>query len=124
VKVDHGLRFSCLVPSARLELAQLSPLPPQDSVSTNFTTTAQHQKLYLKGLSHPLENPRFRGVPAGRPGTERTALIWVLKMALLVAQAPGRRAAPVPPPAQWPPEYQTWPQEQQALAQRQVLPAP
>ena len=30
----------CLVPSARLELAQLSPLPPQDSVSTNFTTTA------------------------------------------------------------------------------------
>ena len=29
-----------LVPSARLELAQLSPLPPQDSVSTNFTTTA------------------------------------------------------------------------------------
>jgi hypothetical protein len=32
--------FQSLVPSARLELAQLSPLPPQDSVSTNFTTTA------------------------------------------------------------------------------------
>ncbi|CAM2143094.1 protein of unknown function [Pararobbsia alpina] len=30
----------CLVPTARLELAQLSPLPPQDSVSTNFTTSA------------------------------------------------------------------------------------
>ncbi len=30
-----------MVPSARLELAQLSPLPPQDSVSTNFTTTAK-----------------------------------------------------------------------------------
>lgn len=29
-----------MVPSARLELAQLSPLPPQDSVSTNSTTTA------------------------------------------------------------------------------------
>jgi hypothetical protein len=29
-----------LVPTARLELAQLSPLPPQDSVSTNSTTTA------------------------------------------------------------------------------------
>ena len=29
------------MPSARLELAQLSPLPPQDSVSTNFTTTAR-----------------------------------------------------------------------------------
>src|SRR3954462_2017280 len=41
--VSAGLRagqLSCLVPSARLELAQLSPLPPQDSVSTNFTTTA------------------------------------------------------------------------------------
>src|SRR5205814_3118113 len=33
-------QLSCLVPSARLELAQLSPLPPQDSVSTNFTTSA------------------------------------------------------------------------------------
>src|SRR5450759_989903 len=30
-----------LVPTARLELAQLSPLPPQDSVSTNFTTSAR-----------------------------------------------------------------------------------
>ena len=29
-----------LVPTARLELARLSPLPPQDSVSTNFTTSA------------------------------------------------------------------------------------
>ena len=29
-----------LVPWARLELAQLAPLPPQDSVSTNFTTKA------------------------------------------------------------------------------------
>src|SRR5690606_36929740 len=29
-----------LVPTARLELAQLSPLPPQDSVSTNSTTSA------------------------------------------------------------------------------------
>ena len=32
------------MPSARLELAQLSPLPPQDSVSTNFTTTADLQR--------------------------------------------------------------------------------
>jgi hypothetical protein len=29
-----------LVPTVRLELTQLSPLPPQDSVSTNFTTSA------------------------------------------------------------------------------------
>mgnify|MGYP001310910556 CR=1 FL=1 len=26
----------------RLELIRLSPLPPQDSVSTNFTTSARH----------------------------------------------------------------------------------
>ena len=36
----HTFSVSVLVPSARHELAQLSPLPPQDSVSTNFTTTA------------------------------------------------------------------------------------
>jgi hypothetical protein len=41
------LYFSTLVPSARLELAQLSPLPPQDSVSTNFTTTASDFNLAL-----------------------------------------------------------------------------
>src|ERR1700744_4596876 len=34
------LALENLVPTARLELAQLSPLPPQDSVSTNFTTSA------------------------------------------------------------------------------------
>jgi hypothetical protein len=33
------------VPTARLELAQLSPLPPQDSVSTNFTTSAGGRNL-------------------------------------------------------------------------------
>lgn len=37
------LAFFLLVPTARLELAQLSPLPPQDSVSTNFTTSAKDQ---------------------------------------------------------------------------------
>ncbi len=41
---------SVLVPSARLELAQLSPLPPQDSVSTNFTTTAVNCS---DGMRHP-----------------------------------------------------------------------
>ena len=41
---------SVLVPSARLELAQLSPLPPQDSVSTNFTTTAV---VCSGGMRHP-----------------------------------------------------------------------
>jgi len=31
------------VPTARLELAQPKPLPPQDSVSTNFTTSAYYK---------------------------------------------------------------------------------
>src|SRR3954467_1724245 len=51
-------RIVVLVPSARLELAQLSPLPPQDSVSTNFTTTAVSQ------LSGWLEAPCGYGSPA------------------------------------------------------------
>jgi hypothetical protein len=37
-----------MVPTARLELAQLSPLPPQDSVSTNFTTSAALVFLLLR----------------------------------------------------------------------------
>ena len=40
-----------MVPSARLELAQLSPLPPQDSVSTNFTTTAISFLFCLKSMA-------------------------------------------------------------------------
>ena len=45
-----------LVPTARLELAQLSPLPPQDSVSTNFTTSAA------------LESAASAGMRIGSPG--------------------------------------------------------
>ena len=43
-----------MVPTVRLELTQLSPLPPQDSVSTNFTTSAlrallrEWRELYIK----------------------------------------------------------------------------
>jgi len=46
------------VPSARLELAQLSPLPPQDSVSTNFTTTADFAFLGLHEVSDFIEELR------------------------------------------------------------------
>ena len=41
-----------LVPTARLELAQLSPLPPQDSVSTNFTTSADVVLRYYSTVIH------------------------------------------------------------------------
>jgi hypothetical protein len=40
VEAENLSLNALLVPTARLELAQLSPLPPQDSVSTNFTTSA------------------------------------------------------------------------------------
>jgi hypothetical protein len=40
-----------LVPTARLELAQLSPLPPQDSVSTNSTTSAKFSKIRILPLT-------------------------------------------------------------------------
>ena len=46
-RLDYKNQIFYLVPSARLELAQLSPLPPQDSVSPNFTPTAV---IYLDGL--------------------------------------------------------------------------
>jgi hypothetical protein len=45
-----------LVPTARLELAQPKPLPPQDSVSTNFTTSAScktHQFYCIAQLVYP-----------------------------------------------------------------------
>jgi hypothetical protein len=36
--------FDLLVPTVRLELTRLSPPPPQDGVSTNFTTSAREKK--------------------------------------------------------------------------------
>src|SRR5438067_1364264 len=36
----HRVTLQSLVPTGRLELPRLTPLPPQDSVSTNFTTSA------------------------------------------------------------------------------------
>ncbi len=48
-----------LVRTARLELAQLSPLPPQDSVSTNFTTSAY---LWSKKHEETLQFFAFRTV--------------------------------------------------------------
>ena len=40
VPVPSASHCPSLVPTGRLELPRLSPLPPQDSVSTNFTTSA------------------------------------------------------------------------------------
>lgn len=53
------LRSSCLVPTARLELAQLSPLPPQDSVSTNFTTSAGGETILPGAGFQALRNACF-----------------------------------------------------------------
>jgi hypothetical protein len=64
-------RLSNLVPTARLELAQLSPLPPQDSVSTNSTTTAlfftvcKHEEWRLQtALNFSPKNAPNQGEPA------------------------------------------------------------
>ena len=61
-RLDYKNQIFYLVPSARLELAQLSPLPPQDSVSTNFTTTADVACLdgmrNREGFGFP-NNPEF-----------------------------------------------------------------
>ena len=49
-------KLQFLVPTARLELAQPKPLPPQDSVSTNFTTSAScktRQFYCIAPLCHP-----------------------------------------------------------------------
>src|SRR5262245_18134427 len=40
VRSTRAGRRSLLVPTGRLELPRVTPLPPQDSVSTNFTTSA------------------------------------------------------------------------------------
>ena len=56
-----------MVPSARLELAQLSPLPPQDSVSTNFTTTAWGLHLGNVRDWHPNAAREFNAKRAGFP---------------------------------------------------------
>jgi hypothetical protein len=58
-----GASIEVLVPTARLELAQLSPLPPQDSVSTNSTTSARRhcdpQTTRFAGQSRSPDSPEF-----------------------------------------------------------------
>src|SRR6187402_3195435 len=69
--IGHALlmpdtRYLRMVPTGRLELPRLAPLPPQDSVSTNFTTSALLSLAYF-GTSAGLAAPAGVGVPAG-PG--------------------------------------------------------
>jgi hypothetical protein len=66
-----ALRLLFLVPSARLELAQLSPLPPQDSVSTNFTTTAVTKKSFCRSLRNVLLRRCWRCRRSRCPGCWR-----------------------------------------------------
>src|SRR5690606_919977 len=78
--VSETTVIQVLVPTARLELAQLSPLPPQDSVSTNSTTSAVKSII----LAHIFSNRQAQGrlswpFPVRRPGH------WILLGAL---QAP------------------------------------
>ena len=45
-----------MVPMAGVEPARLTPLPPQDSVSTNSTTSAKSINLLVRQQAHPLEH--------------------------------------------------------------------
>ncbi len=42
---QHASPRACVVPMAGLEPARLAPLPPQDSVSTNSTTSAGYSDI-------------------------------------------------------------------------------
>ena len=70
-----------LVPSARLELAQLSPLPPQDSVSTNFTTTAIHGPYDLSRNRKASTISEYRTSDCGRGHRRRSALLRLCRFA-------------------------------------------
>ena len=51
---------SILVPTGRLELPRLSPLPPQDSVSTNFTTSAFQESEFRGQMTVASASPSRR----------------------------------------------------------------
>src|SRR3990172_2783191 len=46
-----------MVPTGRLELPRLSPLPPQGSVYTNFTTSAEYCRAEIIPEAEPYESP-------------------------------------------------------------------
>src|SRR5690606_7588356 len=84
MSTDMAGRHVCLrlVPTARLELAQLSPLPPQDSVSTNSTTSAgkdQNNSIYFSAYSsgacnfQPVFTVEIRGAALRPPRNEVSA---------------------------------------------------
>jgi hypothetical protein len=88
-----------LVPTARLELAQLSPLPPQDSVSTNFTTSALTAiRELVTAFRSPAtaatsRRPPFRG-QRSRPATSRPSE-WASVPVRPFGSATASRFAPV-----------------------------
>lgn len=61
--IDNQLRFSFPVPRTRLELARTKrSLPPQSSVSTNFTTWATHDRNLHFGstnIGHYFQTAKF-----------------------------------------------------------------
>gem|GEM_PF-4031238 len=72
LRSTHIRTTNILVPMSRLELLRLSPLPPQDSVSTNFTTSAIHYlNMHYLGISFDLEPSS--GIAAG--GTEIDSVV-------------------------------------------------
>ena len=71
-----------LVPTVRLELTRVSPLPPQDSVSTNSTTSASNGARILSGRTEngrPVR--RFTPIYLLRDGWRRLVRRWRLNIA-------------------------------------------
>ena len=72
---DMKVHFSQMVPKAGLEPARLTPLPPQDSVSTNSTTSANFPCGYrapLALLPDPLSGRQ--PLPAAPPRFSRATI--------------------------------------------------
>src|SRR5258708_1084227 len=61
-----GIQLNQVVPSKRLELLRLSALPPQDSVSTNSTTTAFDAVRRSATSGSPRTSPREPPAPVPR----------------------------------------------------------
>jgi hypothetical protein len=61
-------RFEFLVPTVRLELTRLAPPPPQDGVSTNFTTSAHSlQERIISNEIYFAKLSRYFGISLAGP---------------------------------------------------------
>src|SRR3990167_4022946 len=87
--------FQKMVPKAGLEPARLAPLPPQDSVSTNFTTSAGSDNV-------PKLIPGFQQIINNLRQSETAEISWAQGPAVFPQQVLQVPPLPVPPAQQNP----------------------